>query len=129
MASNGNDRGGLLKAGGVLSIMGGALEVIGGEILVGLAIAGREVLRPGAPSSSPGVNPGWEALGVIAMIVVGVPIFALGIVAILGGVSAIRRKRFRLSLAGAICTLPSVFLGIAAVILVALGKSEFGTKD
>jgi hypothetical protein len=52
----------------------------------------------------------------------------LGIVAVVGGISAIRRKRFGLSLAGAICALPSVFLGIAAVILVALGKREFGVK-
>jgi hypothetical protein len=52
----------------------------------------------------------------------------LGIVAVVGGISAIRRKRFGLSLAGAICALPSVFLGIAAVVLVALGKREFRAK-
>jgi hypothetical protein len=51
---------------------------------------------------------------------------ALGIAAIVGGVSAIRRKGFGLSLAGAICALPSVFLGIAAVVFVALGKRECG---
>ena len=50
---------------------------------------------------------------------------ALGIVAIVGGISAIRRNVFGLSLAGAICALPSGILGILAVILVALGKREF----
>jgi hypothetical protein len=59
---------------------------------------------------------------------VGVPIFALGIVAIVGGVSAIRRKSFGLSLAGAVCALPSVILGILAIVFVALVKREFGAK-
>ena len=50
----------------------------------------------------------------------------LGIVAIVGGISAIRRKWFGLSIAGAIGALPSVILGILAVIFIALGKREFG---
>jgi len=54
---------------------------------------------------------------------------ALGIVAIVGGVSALRGRRFGLSIAGAICALPSVFLGIAAVVLVALGKREFSARS
>jgi hypothetical protein len=57
--------------------------------------------------------------------VVGGFIGAMGILAIAGGISAIRRKRFSLSLAGAICSLPSTLLGILAVILVAFGKREF----
>jgi hypothetical protein len=51
----------------------------------------------------------------------------LGIVAIVGGISALRRKRFGLSLAGAICALPSIILGILAVVFIAVGKREFGT--
>jgi hypothetical protein len=53
----------------------------------------------------------------------------LGIVAIVGGISAIRRKRFGLSLAGAISALLSGILGILAVIFVALGKREFGAGE
>jgi hypothetical protein len=45
--------------------------------------------------------------------------------AIVGGISALRKKRFGLSLAGAICILPTVLLGILAVIFIALGKREF----
>jgi hypothetical protein len=57
----------------------------------------------------------------------GVPLIVLGIIAIVGGVSALRRKSFGLSLAGAICGLPSFFwiLAILAVIFVAMGKREF----
>jgi hypothetical protein len=58
-------------------------------------------------------------------IIVGVSLVALGIVAIVGGISAIRRKNFGLSLAGAICALPSHILGILAVIFVSLSKKEF----
>lgn len=57
--------------------------------------------------------------------IVGVCLAILGIVAIVGGISAIRRKSFSLSLAGAICARPSTILGILAVIFVALGKREF----
>jgi len=61
----------------------------------------------------------------ICWIVIGGLILVLGIIAIAGGFSAIRRKSFGLALAGAICALPSVILGILAVIFVSLGKREF----
>jgi len=50
----------------------------------------------------------------------------LGIIAIVGGVSAIKRHSFGLSLAGAICALlPLNAFGVLAVIFVSLGKGEF----
>jgi uncharacterized membrane protein YbaN (DUF454 family) len=63
------------------------------------------------------------------LIIVGVTLFALGIVAIVGGVSALRRKNFGLSLAGAICALPSMPLGILAVIFVSVSNKEFEAKE
>ena len=153
MESSGSHRSGLLTAGGILSIIGGALEVIGGGIMVGLVIAHRELFRlvgHGVWGGHPGIFLGrLGAVDLIWFISVGVPIFALGIVAIVGGVSATRRKIFGLSLAGAICALPSVIFGlylgeylgeavgaltgaltslilaILAVIFVAVGKREF----
>jgi hypothetical protein len=130
MASNGDSRGGLLTAGGILSIVGGALEVIGGMIIVVLTIGIRILLRL-APLSFHlddwlerivPVLPPW-------LIIVGLPLLALGIVAIVGGVSAIRRKSFGLSLAGAICALPSNILGILAIIFVSVSKKEFEAKE
>lgn len=103
MASSGSRRSGLLTAGGILSIIVGAFELIGGGIMIGLVIGG-------------GVN--W-------LIIPGVPILALGIVAIIGGISALRRESFGLSLAGAICALPSAILGILAIIFVSVSKKEF----
>jgi len=130
MASNGSDRVGLLTAGGILSIIGGALEVIGGVIIAVLTIGIRILLRLALLPFHPGdwferilpVLPTW-------LIIVGVPILVLGIIAIVGGISAIRRKSFGLSLAGAICALPSNILGILAIIFVSLSKREFRAEN
>jgi hypothetical protein len=126
MVSNGNDRGGLLSAGGVLSIVVGAFEVIGGGIMVALVsfrIPLRLLLLPFHPrfggACSMANIPTWS-------IIVGGLLVVLGILAIAGGISAIRRKSFGLSLAGAICALiPLNLLGLLAVIFVSLGKREF----
>jgi hypothetical protein len=126
MASNGSHRGGLLTAGGILSIIGGAFEVIGGVIMVVLPMGIRILLRLALLLFHPD---GWfeRIIPLIPfwLIIVGVPLLALGIIAIIGGVSALRRKSFGLSLAGAICALPSHILGILAIIFVALSKKEF----
>ena len=50
---------------------------------------------------------------------------ASGIIAVVGGVCAIKRKMWRLALAGAICSLVAFPLGIPAIILVALSRGEF----
>jgi hypothetical protein len=126
MASNGSHRSGLLTAGGVLSIIGGAIEVIGGVIMVVLPMGIRILLRLALLPLHP--DGWWERIIPVLptwLIIVGVPILALGIIAIIGGVSALRRQSFGLSLAGAICALPSHILGILAIIFVSLSKKEF----
>jgi len=130
MAYNGNDRGGLLSAGGVLSIIVGAFEVIGGGVMVALVCLRTPLglwLLPCLPrfggACSMADFPIWS-------IIVGGLLLVLGIIAIAGGFSAIRRKKFGLSLAGAICALiPLNLLGLLAVIFVSLGKREFSTED
>ena len=103
----------MLTAGGILSIMGGVFEVIGGGIMVGLVIAHRQLLRPGSTTGRPGINSGlFGPVELIWLITVGVSLLVLGIIATVGGVSAIRKRIFGLSLAGAICTLPSVIFGL-----------------
>jgi hypothetical protein len=128
MESSASERSGLLTAGGVLSIISGALQVIGGGIGSALVIAAfiGSNLRPfqGMPFL-PGewsehvwfVGPVWVVIVVLGLV--------LGIVALAGGVSALRRKSFGLSLAGAICALPSAILGILAIIFVAVSREEF----
>jgi hypothetical protein len=135
MASSGGDRGKLLTAGGILSIVTGILEVIGGVSMV--VLRDLELLFFWLPLVS-GLDVWGEHIGDLAqppppppiwpLIMIGFGLVVLGIFAIIGGISAIRRKSFGVSLAGAVCALPSVILGILAVIFVALGKREFGEK-
>jgi hypothetical protein len=137
--SRGSNRSGLLTAGGILSIVSGVSEATWGAITVSSTIANIELLKVLPPSTFLGIN--W-------MIGTGVSIFALGIVAIIGGVSATRRRIFGLSLAGAICCQVSsviyevmsfigvwlsgviwalvwLILGLLAIIFICLSKKEF----
>jgi hypothetical protein len=154
MASDGSNRGNLLTAGGVLSIIGGTLAVMGGGAAVGSTIANIDLVARLVPPSM------YAEIytGVIRGAMLGASFFAVGIVAIAGGVSAVRKKNFDLSLAGAICAMslmiigwyivgsaPAgmffsqpvvmaisgmalVILGTLAVIFVALGRREFRAK-
>jgi len=130
MVSNGSERGGLLTAGGILSIVGGIyLIVVGVSMAVRLMLAS-DIAPDGVRvwqgfigySPFPPFIVYWPSY---RWVIIGGCVGILGIVAIVGGISAVRRKRFGLSLAGAICALPSVILGIPAVIFVALSKREF----
>jgi hypothetical protein len=64
---------------------------------------------------------------------IGAPIVILSIVAVIGGVFAIRKRAWGFALAGAICgfivglplVAPAILLGIPAIIFVALGKGHF----
>ena len=135
MESNGNSKGGLLTAGGALSIVAGAFKVIGGGIMV--ALVSLDIpLRQWLSSFLSGIPGGWSwfehswAVVPIWLTIIGGLLLVLGIIAIVGGVSAIRRKSFGLSLAGAICALiPLNLLGLLAVIFVSLGKREFGAES
>ena len=130
MASSGRSVGALLTAGGVLSIVGGSLQVIGGLLIAILIVGIRILVRLARIPLYPGDWGGHLVHSVpFWLLIVGVPIFALGIVAIVGGVSAIRRGSFGLSLAGAICALPSMILGVLAVIFVSVSKGEFEAKE
>jgi hypothetical protein len=125
MVSNDSDRGGFLSAGGVLSIVAGAFEINGGGIMLASAKLGIPFrlwdfsLYPGIwyehiiPVDSP-----W-------FIIMGGLLVVLGIIAIIGGIYALRRRSFGLSLAGAVCVLPLGILGIVAIVCIALAKREF----
>jgi hypothetical protein len=129
MASNDSDRGGFLGAGGVLSIVAGAFEINGGGMMLASAKLGMPfrlwdfTLYPGIwfehiiPVDSP------------LFIIMGGLLVLLGIIAILGGIWALRKRSFGLSLAGAVCVLPLGILGILAIVCIALAKREFEIGD
>jgi len=107
-------------AAGILTIIAGFLGLlIAIALAVGLGIAGTLV----------GMIPGFPGAWLLAA--VAVPGIILSIVAIVGGIYALKRNVWGLALAGAICallfTLPFLgwILAILAIIFVSLGKREF----
>lgn len=130
MESSGSSRSRLLTAGGILSITGGILEVLAGGVVLG--IVGR-IMIGGQLPTIPHISwmPGLEIQLVFfptRVIIVGILILVLGAIGIAGGMSAIDRKSFGLSLAGAICVLPTVLFGILAIAFVAVSRRGFGVE-
>ena len=133
MESNGNNRSGLVSAGGILCIISGITQVI--NVVSAVIVLSPEWWFTQLPHMAlPLIRYGFWQSGVYGFegwvrVVFVVCAVVLGIVSIVGGISAIRRKRFGLSLAGAICALPSGTLGIMAVVFVGLGKRAFKAKE
>jgi hypothetical protein len=105
---------------GILTIIAGCLGLlIGMGLAIGLGIAGTLI----------DMIPGFPGAGFLVLIAV--PGIILSIVAIVGGIYALKRRLWGLALAGAICallfTLPFLgwILAILAIIFVSLGKREF----
>ena len=128
-----SDRGGLLSAGGILSIIVGAFEIIAGTIFI-VSMAFGMSLWGACPWGGPDISR-WFALGtyglsMTVMIIIGIAILVLGILALIGGISAIKRSSFGMALLGAICALlPINMLGLFAVIFVSLAKGEFNKEE
>jgi len=97
---------------GILSIIAGAIQVIGGMV-VGL-IGGTAAWM----AAIPGIGSIFAAIAI--------PLIIIGIIAIVGGIYALRRRIWGLALAGSICALIGPWLlGILAIIFVSMGKREF----
>ncbi len=94
--------------GGILAIIGGAIEMIFGIVIAAVG------------------SIGWF-FGMPWFSAIGAPLIILGIIAIVGGIYALRRRIWGLALAGSICALvgPWGLLGILSIIFVSLGKGEF----
>ena len=110
-------------AAGVLSIVSGALGLIGIAFLIAFGVTfGEEIARDVLKSI--GFLQNVMPLRIIGFI--SIPLFIISIVSIIGGVYAIQRKAWRLALAGAICAIiPSQLMGVLSVVFVAMSKKEF----
>jgi len=93
---------------GILSIIAGAIATIAGIVI---AVVG---------------SIGWF-FGIPWVSAIGAPSIILGIIAIVGGSYALKRRVWGLALAGSICALigPWAILGLLSIIFVSLGKGEF----
>ena len=97
---------------GILSIIAGVFGLIGAIVvgLIGGTIGGLELI--------PGVG--------MLLAAIEIPLIIIAIIAIVGGIYALKRRIWGLALAGTICSLLCIWLlGIPAIIFVILGKSEF----
>jgi hypothetical protein len=109
-------RRGLRTVAGVLDIIDGGLSLLA---VFGLTIAMIAVASE-SDRNADEVDP------LIILAVIAVPLLALCILAIMGGVCALRGKNWGMALAGAIAAaLPFSLVGIAALILTALSRDEF----
>ena len=113
------------KAGGTwMPLVAGILDLVAGvfALLIGIALAAGLGMLGALIGGLGGISGVGAIMGTIA-----VPMIVFAIIAIVGGVFAIRRRIWGLALAGSICALfsPAWILGIAAIVLTALGKKHF----
>jgi len=99
-------------AAGVLAIIGGALNIL---VALGISLF--------VPVAAP-FRYAIMSVGFIAVL-----FLATGVVAIIGGIASLQRRRWGLALAGAICAImpPSSLLGIVSTVFVAMARDEFMT--
>jgi hypothetical protein len=65
----------------------------------------------------------------LLFVLVAIPLAALGVISVIGGIYDLRRKMWGWALAGSITTaIASNALGIAAIVLTALSKNEFAGR-
>jgi len=105
------------RTGGVLSIISGVFGIIGSIALFFFTVAGMA-----EKGSFQGEEPPFTLLFVLSFLMA----FA-GVLAVIGGTAALRRRNWGLALAGAIASLFSgaAILGILAVVFVAAARKEF----
>jgi hypothetical protein len=101
--------------GGILTLLSAALAIFGAmNYAVGYI-------------DSPGFGKG-DIPPFVPSIIFGVPLMSIviGVLALAGGILAMRRKRWKWALAGAIAGALSLLpLGIAAIVLIAISREEF----
>jgi hypothetical protein len=107
-------------AGGIICIVVGSLSLVGSLFLTLIvSIMTTSAYWDGPMSSSYAGAFVW---------VLFIPYFVICVLAITGGVFALRRKTWGLALTGAICSLLTWWgwiFGVAAIVLIAVSKKEF----
>ena len=106
---------------GILCIVAGALSLVGLIVAyVGLAIFGS--FMPMMPYWQ------WDAPRwlPVAIAAIGIPSLLLDVLAIIGGIFALKRRHWGVCLAGAIAAVfSSFFLGVVALIFIITGKNAW----
>ncbi len=101
---------------GILALVAGGVKLL---TVLGLLVA--SFFIPASTSTTSGMNISLLLLAATISLAI------LGILAIIGGIYALQRKRLSLALTGSIAALiPFSLLGLASIILIVLSKDEFG---
>jgi hypothetical protein len=109
---------------GILDIIAGVISLLGSLItalLVGVFFS----------SSYDGYS-GQQLPAVIIWVVIFLPFFVVSLLAILGGIFALRKKVWGLALAGSIASILTIWawpLGVASVIFISLSKAQFNRPN
>lgn len=108
-----NNRTWMPTVAGILDIIAGSFGLILAFVFILIGAVARFI-----PEIPPYLFPIFAALSL--------PFACVGILAIVGGIYALKRKIWGLALAGSICAFfPSWLLGLTAIVLTALSKNEF----
>ncbi|MBN1367005.1 MAG: hypothetical protein JW967_03670 [Dehalococcoidales bacterium] len=114
---------------GILSIVSGFFGLLYGALYIVMIFFMDNMFNFIAEVESTPFTKGFDSMFDFVYILygtMGVVIILIGILAIIGGVYSIKRKYWGLGLAAAIAATITFFpCGIAAIILISLGKSEF----
>jgi hypothetical protein len=107
----------LSTVAGILDIVAGSFGLVGVFVLtVVMIILANDPDRRAADEVDP----------IVVLLAMAVPLAILGVLAIVGGIYALRRRNWGMALAGAIAaSLPFSLMGIAALVLTALSREEF----
>jgi hypothetical protein len=102
--------------GGILTIVSGLLGLLGiASYSIGFGNPGSGIGKGDMPPFVPSIIFGMS-----------IPAIVIAILAVVGGILAVQRKRWRWSLAGSIAaSLSLILLGIPAVVMIAISKDEF----
>lgn len=104
---------------GILNIICGAADIIGGIVLLILGAASGVIYKFAQTDIPPYVF-------MIILVMIGIFMLILGVLALVGGIYALRRKVWGMALAGSIVSFFIIWpLGVASIVFIALSRKEF----
>ena len=113
---------------GILSIVSGAFGLLYAALIIILAVVFGVLMQTSLETDTT-IPYGFESMGTMFGLIYGIMGIGMALIAILGivgGAYSIKKKYWGLGLAGAIAGAITFFpCGIAAIIVIALGKEEF----
>lgn len=123
------------KPGSWMSLVAGILDLLIGipALLIGIVLSLMGAMLPQWIAEAPELAEDLEGIPLEFFTGMGVVMIILAVLAIVGGIFAIRRRKWGMALGGSICAifagiplyLAGLFLGIPAVVFTALGKEHF----